>query len=219
MDVKGAYLNGDLKEEIYMNQPEGFNDGTSCLCHLIKTIYRLKQSGREWNHKLDTKLTEMGFERLQSDPCVYIQKTNSIEIITVWVDDLLLFTNSKDRMDALKRELANQFEITDLGEPNKLVGIEITRDKENGTLTISQTKYIEAILEKYGLENANSVSTPLHPNIKLKPPQTHNDTSTINGNYTLLMGSLMYAVIGTRPDIAYAVNKLCSFNNNPDMIY
>ena len=68
----------------------------------------------------------MGFERLQSDPCIYIRKTNSIEIITMWVDDLLLFTNSKERMDALKGELANQFEITDLGEPNKLVSIEIT---------------------------------------------------------------------------------------------
>ena len=72
MDVKGAYLNSDLKEEIYMNQPEGFDDGTSRLCHLIKTIYRLKQSGREWNHKLNTKLTEMGFEQLQSDLCIYI---------------------------------------------------------------------------------------------------------------------------------------------------
>ena len=219
MDVKGAYLNGDLKEEIYMNQLEGFDDGTSRLCHLIKTIYGLKQSGQEWNHKLNTKLTEMGFERLQSDPCIYIRKTNSIEIITVWVDDLLLFTNSKDRMDALKRELANQFKITDLGEPNKLVGIKITQDKENGTLTISQTKYIEAILEKYGLENANSVSTPLDPNIKLEPQQMHNDASTINGNYASLTGSLMYATIGTRPNIAYAVNKLCLFNNNPDMIH
>jgi hypothetical protein len=105
MDVKGTYLNGDLKEEIYMNQPEGFDDGTSRLCRLIKTLYGLKQSGQEWNHKLDSKLTEMGFERLQSDPCVYIRKTNGIEIITVWVDDLLLFTNSKDRMDILKREI------------------------------------------------------------------------------------------------------------------
>ena len=104
-------------------------------------------------------------------------------------------------MDALKRELENQFEITDLGEPNKLIGIEITRDKENGTLTISQTKYIEAILEKYGLENANSVSTPLDPNIKLEPQQTHNDASIINGNYASLTGSLMYAAIGTRPDV------------------
>jgi hypothetical protein len=147
------------------------------------------------------------------------RKTNGIKIITVWVDDLLLFTNSKDRMDILKRELSNQFEITDLGEPNKLIGIEITRDRTNGTLNISQSKYIEAILERYGLENANSVSTLLDPNIKLEPKETHVDPHTINGNYASLTGSLMYAAIGTRPDIAYAVNRLCSFNNNPDMIH
>jgi hypothetical protein len=126
MDVKGAYLNGDLKEEIYMNQPEGYNDGTARLCHLIKTLYELKQSGREWNTKLNTKLQKIGFERLQSDPCVYIRKMNGIEIITVWVDDLLLFTKAKVTMDNLKRELGNLFEITNLGKPSKLVGIEIT---------------------------------------------------------------------------------------------
>jgi hypothetical protein len=126
MDVKGAYLNGDLKEEIYMNQPEGYNDRTARLCRLIKTLYELKQSGREWNTKLNTKLQKIGFERLQSDPCVYIRKMNGIEIITVWVDDLLLFTKAKVTMDNLKRELGNLFEITNLGKPSKLVGIEIT---------------------------------------------------------------------------------------------
>ena len=218
MDVKGAYLNGDLKEEIYMNQPEGFSDGTSRLCRLIKTIYGLKQSGREWNHKLDSQLSKIGFKRLHSDPCVYIRNSNGIEIITVWVDDLLLFTKSKEQMNNLKGELSNLFEITDLGEPNKLIGIEITRDRDNGTLTIKQTKYIEAILEKEKMENANAVSTPLDPNVKLEP-QEPQDATTINSNYALLTGSLMYAAIGTRPDIAYAVNKLCSFNNNPGMIH
>jgi hypothetical protein len=83
MDVKGAYLNGKLKEEIYMDQPEGYGDGTTRLCHLIKTLYGLKQSGREWNEELDTKLGGIKFDRLLSDPCVYIQHTgNSIEIIT-----------------------------------------------------------------------------------------------------------------------------------------
>ena len=169
MDVKGAYLNGDLKEKIYMKQPEGFSDGTAQLCRLIKTLYGLKQSGREWNNKLNSKLHNIGFERLQSDPCIYIRKTNRIEIITVWVDDLLLFTKDKIQMDNLKRELDNLFEITDLGEPSKLIGIEITRDRANGTLTISQTKYIESILEKEKMDNANPVSTPLDPNVKLEP--------------------------------------------------
>ena len=85
MDVKGAYLNGTLKEEVYMRQPEGFEDGTKRVCHLIKTLYGLKQSGREWNIKLNGKLVTAGFKRLWSDPCIYIRQTmtNNIEIIEV----------------------------------------------------------------------------------------------------------------------------------------
>ena len=216
MDVKGAYLHGTLKEEIYMDQPDGYSDGTSRLCRLIKTIYGLKQSGREWNEELDMKLLTANFSRLYSDPCVYIrQSEGSIEIITVWVDDMLLFTNSKERMDALKQELRTLFDITDLGEPSKLVGLEITRDRPNGTLTIKQTKYIESLLQKYGLQDANPVTIPMDPTLKLESaPITTSDT---NWNYASLTGSLMYAVIGTRPDITYAVNKLCSFTSNPDL--
>ena len=106
MDVKGAYLNGKLKKEIYMDQPDEFRDGTSQLCRLIKTLYRLKQSRSEWNEELDNKLGGIKFDCLHSNPCVYIQHNgNSIEIITIWVNDLLLFTNSKEQMVKLKDDL------------------------------------------------------------------------------------------------------------------
>ena len=128
-----------------MDQPQGYSDGTSQVCHLIKTLYRLKQSGQEWNEELNAKLSRIGFKQLYTDPCIYIwREGNSIEIITVWVDDLLLFTNSKEKMVKLKSDLTKLFDITDLGEPNKLVGLEIMRDREQGTLTIRQTQYIES---------------------------------------------------------------------------
>ena len=116
----------------------------------------------------------------------------------------------KRHMDSLKREL---------GKPSKLIRIELTQDRTKGTLTISQTKYIESIFEKKKMEDVNLVSTPLDPNVKLEAFEPLNDTPTINGSYTLLMGSLMYAIIGTWPDIAYTVNKLCSFNNNPELAH
>ena len=122
-------------------------------------------------------------------------------------------------MEYLKQDLKRLFDITDLGEPNKLVGIEFTRDRERGTLTIRQTKYIESILEKYGMQDANPVSTPLDPNVKLEPREKSAEPQPHGSNYTSLTGSLMYATIGTRPDIAYAVNKLCSFNSNPDLAH
>ena len=214
MDVKGAYLNGMLKEEIYMEQPTGYGDGTTCLCHLIKTLYGLKQSSREWNEELDSTLGGIKFKHTYSDPCVYVRHAgDSIEIITVWVDDLLLFTNSKEKMSILKLELKGLFDITDLGKPNKLVGLEFTCDRDWGTLTIRQTQYIESMLERFKLEDANTVSTPLEPNTKLGPRELNEEQG--DGRYASLTRSLMYAAIWTRPDIAYAVNNLCLFNTDP----
>ena len=92
MDVKGAYLNRQLKEKVYMQQPEGYGDNTGRVCELVKTLYGLKQSGREWNNELDQKLKRFGFKRLVFDPCTYKKESdNELVIITVWVDDLLIF--------------------------------------------------------------------------------------------------------------------------------
>jgi hypothetical protein len=128
MDIKGAYLNGILQEKVYMRQPEGFEDGTDRVCLLVKTIYGLKQSGREWNKEFDNKIKMFGFYRLKSDPCVYIRRdADGISIITVWVDDLFLFATSDGLMQQMKAEIHSQWEATDMGDPSKIVGIEITQ--------------------------------------------------------------------------------------------
>ena len=218
MDVKGAYLNGHLKEEIYMAQPDGYEDGSNKSCHLLKTLYGLKQSGREWNTELNIQLSKHGYKRAQTDPCVYIQRNaNGLILITVWVDDMLLFTTSIKTMQIAKRDIMDTFEVTDLGEPKKIVGIEITRDRKNKRITITQSKYIEMILAKYGLQDASPVRTPLDPNIKLEPGES--EPGNRSNNYASLIGSLMYAAVATRPDIAFAVNRLASFTANPTMCH
>ena len=205
MDVKGAYLNGHLKEEIYMAQPDGYEDGSNKACHLIKTLYGLKQSEREWNTELNIQLSKHGYRRAQTDPCVYIRHTaEGLILITVWVDDMLLFATSIKTMQIAKRDIMGTFEVTDLGEPKKIVGIEITRDQKQKKITIMQTKYIETILSKYGLQDASPVRTPLDPNIKLEPGNSEPEGRS--NNYASLIGSLMYAAVATRPDIAFAVN-------------
>ena len=129
MDVKGAYLNGTIKEEIYMRQPEGYNDGTGCWCHLIKSLYGLKQARREWNNELNKQLDSLGWMPTIVDPCAYARRsTEGIEVIAVWVDNLLLFASNKSLMKKIKFELESIFDITDLGEPAKIIGIEIDRD-------------------------------------------------------------------------------------------
>lgn len=106
MDVKGAYLNGILKEHVYMMQPEGYDDESGHVCLLVKTLYGLKQSGREWNNELDEKLQKHQFTCLHSDPCAYIHGgSKSFEIITIWVNDLLLFASSAVLNEKMKRDL------------------------------------------------------------------------------------------------------------------
>jgi hypothetical protein len=215
MDVKGAYLNGILKEKVYMRQPEGYEDKTGRICELIKTIYGLKQSGREWNKELDEKLKKFGFQRLRSDPCVYIkQDGNNLVIITVWVDDLLLFATSDELMQQTKSDLCTEWEITDLGEPTKIIGIEITQAEDS--ITISQKVYIESILKREGLSEINSVTTPLDPNIKLEPNPDGSEGNRSN-SFARLLGELQFLANNTRPDISFAVNRLAAYTANPSL--
>src|SRR6202453_3692744 len=173
MDVKGAYLNGTLKEKVYMRQPTGYEDETGRVCLLVKTIYSLKQSGREWNKELDNKLQKHNFGQLISDPCAYTRKDgHTFETITVWVDDLLLFASTEKSIIKIRDELRSEWSITDLGEPSKIVGIEITCGKDS--ITISQKKYIENILRKEKMEYANPVAMPMDPNLRLEPNKDGN---------------------------------------------
>ena len=215
MDVKGAYLNGTLKERVYMRQPDGYEDGTERSCLLVKTLYGLKQSGREWNIELDGKLKKHDFIRLKSDPCVYTRRDSvDLEIITVWVDDLMLFATSEELMMKMKSEIESEWEVTDLGEPAKIIGIEITWSETS--IRISQEKYIESVLKREKMLHANPVATPLDPNTVLKPNPEGNEGSRSNA-YARLLGELQYIANATRPDIAFAVNRLASYTANPTL--
>jgi len=215
MDIKGTYLNGILKEKVYMKQPEGYDDNTGRVCELVKTIYGLKQSGREWNHKLDTTLKNLGYTRLYSDPCTYTRcDGENISIITVWVDDLLLFASSDDLMRKMKEEIKASWEVTDMGEPKKIIGIEI--DHTRNTVTISQQRYIKSILERENLTDCNHVSTPMDPKVKILPNPEGNEGSRSN-YFAQLLGELQFLANATRPDIAFTVNRLSSYTANPTM--
>ena len=132
---------------------------------------------------MNKKLTEKGFSRLVSDPCAYRREINrEIEFVTVWVDDLMLFANGEEAMNRAKTDLQGMFEVTDLGEPSKIVGIEITIDPKTGDIKLTQTKYIEELLRKYGLVDANGVAVPMDPNIKFEYPRM---TSTHGSRFAI----------------------------------
>ena len=220
MDVKGAYLNGNLEEEVYMKQPEGYDDGTEKVCRLIKTLYGLKQAGREWNKKLNASLMGQGFRRLDADPCAYIRETDDhIEIITVWVDDLLVFADRSDVMDKLKKEIQTLYEVSDLGSPQKIVGIEIDRNRTEGRLKISQMQYIENLLAKYNMTDCKPVATPMDTSVDLDDEDELPEDSPLRALYASLVGSLMFLAIATRPDISATVRKLTTFISRPGQVH
>ena len=211
MDIKGGYLHSMLEEEIYMRQPDGFDDGSGWVLKLRWVLYGLKQSGRTWHQRLCGLLLGLGFRQSLADECIYIrQDKDSIEVISVYVDDFGLFTDSKGGMIKLKGELNEKFQMTELGEMKKILGIRIERDRKQGTLTMSQGHYIDVILARFNMSDAHPVSTPLHKTIKLNS-SLDSMGPTIEVPYAKAIGSLMYVALSTQPDLAFAIQHLSQF--------
>ena len=218
VDVVGAYLNGVLPEgeDVYMEQPPGYDDGSGLVLKLNKALYGLKQAGRVWNQQLNKFLLETGWKRLISDQCIYIRRRNgTITVLAVHVDDMAIGGDSIAEKDLAKAELASKFEITDMGPLRTIVGLEVSRDRNNGTITLSQGAYIRRVLKKFNMDNANPVTTPLDISANLTKPDP-NATAANDVPYAELIGSLMYAAICTRPDISFAVGLLSRFTANPE---
>lgn len=142
MDAVTAYLNGTLKEEVYMEQPEMFSDGSEKVCKLIKPIYGLKQSGRNWNELLNETLVLFGLKRSKADQCIYYMKRNSsVLIVLIYVDDFLIMYNDLKLEQDLRNVLNNRFKMKFLGEVGTILGMKVTRDRKNKIIHVNQSKY------------------------------------------------------------------------------
>ena len=158
--------------------------------------------------------------RSHTDNCVYQRnRENDILIVAVYVDDLLILANNVKTIDQIKEELSQKFEMTDLGEAHYCLGIQIIRDRQKGIIEINQAKYIEDVLKRFGMENSKPVATPMQTGTKLSKsmsPVTKEEIDEMeNVPYQSAIGSLMYAMLGTRPDIAYAVGALSQYSSKP----
>ena len=147
MDVTAAFLNGELDDDVFMKQPEGFvvQGKEKLVCKLKHSIYGLKQSPRCWNTTLDQQLQDMGFIQSTSDPCIYTASEGESFIIGVYVDDMILAGSSDERMTQVKEALSNRFQMKDLGELHHFLGVRIIQDVEKGTIWIGQPLYTENI--------------------------------------------------------------------------
>ena len=220
MDVKSAFLNGNLAEEIYMKQPNGYIDKNNphMVCKLQKSLYGLKQSARCWNLVLDSFLKSNGYVQSSADPCIYckVMLKNGkriLMIIAIYVDDTILASNDINMLKEEKLKLSKRFEMDDRGEIHYLLGMCIRRDRKLKTLTIDQSIYLQNVLKRFGFDDCKSVSTPMEAGKKF---QKLSDDDVVDiKKYQAAIGSLVYASIGTRPDISVAVGALSQFMSKP----
>lgn len=216
LDVETAFLNSDLKEHIFMEQPEGFNTDKNKVCLLLKSIYGLKQASRMWNLKVHKLLSKNGFVQSKCEPCVYIKRdvNKCITIIALYVDDFYVFSNSSTTKIELITLLKSEFSIKCLGPLKCCLGINVNRDISKGILTLDQTEYIKTLLLRFNMQNCKSVSTPMILGNKLCKPQDCLDDNLYK--YRELLGCLMYLSVCTRPDITYACSQLSQFTHGFD---
>lgn len=211
MDAVTAFLQGDVDEDIYVAQPEGFDDGTGRVCKLKRAIYGLKQAGRQWNKKLDTTLKNIGLKCCCMDPCIYY--TSDLElIIAIYVDDFLIFYKDNAKLKNIIETLSNSFKMKDMGPARGCIGIRI-RQTENG-IELDQQVYIEEVLKRFGMLEAKPVGNPCDTNTKLsKKMDAEKAHEYVELPYQQAVGCLLFIAQATRPDISFAVNDVSRFNN------
>ena len=224
IDVKTAYLYGELEEEIYMEPPEGSDVPEGHVYQLIKAIYGLKQAGRLWYQKLQETMGKFGLIQVPSDPHTFVahKVVDGVKrtlILPVYVDDLFPI-GDKVLTDDFEKWVGNYFEVTAPADVHYFLGIRVIRDRNPANaspyLTLDQTKFIESVLNRV-TEPLKDYNSPLSSQQELEPnpePKENADPTKVY-SYQSALGSLMYAMLGTRPDLAHAVGILSRFSANP----
>jgi len=222
MDVKTAFLNGKLAENVYMSQPEGFVDSKlpNGVCKLEKSIYGLKQASRRWNLCFDEKVKEFGFSRSENESCVYVKASGSIvTFLVLYVDDILLIGNDIPTLQDVKSWLGKCFAMKDLGEAAYILGIRILRDRSKRLIGLNQSTYLDKVLKRFCMENSKKGELPIQSNTKMsktQSPSTDEEIAEMSRiPYASAVGSIMYAMTCTRPDVSFALSMVSRYQGNP----
>ncbi|KAJ9552799.1 hypothetical protein OSB04_016844 [Centaurea solstitialis] len=222
MDVKTAFLNGKLTEDVYMEQPEGFEDpkDPNKVCKLLKSIYGLKQASRSWNLHFDERIKEFGFTKSEFEPCVYTKFSGSIvTFLVLYVDDILLIGNDVPTLQSVKEWLSKCFQMKDLGEAAYILGIKIYRNRSKRLIGLSQSTYIDKVLKRFRMDESKKGFIPMQHGIVLSktqcPVSSEDQDKMKSVPYASAIGSIMYAMLCTRPDVAYSVSVTSRYQQNP----
>ncbi|KAL9265867.1 Retrovirus-related Pol polyprotein from transposon RE2-like protein [Drosera capensis] len=211
MDVKNAFLNGDLSEEVYMRSPPGYDHPPNKVCRLRKALYGLKQAPRAWYAKFHSTLGQLGFTTSSYDSALFIKKSSAgIILLLLYVDDMIITGDNIYDIQKVKEFLSAQFEMKDFGMVSYFLGLEVS--KSSTGYYLSQTKYASDLISRAGITDAKTANTPLETNVKLRP--TDGNLLKDATRYRQLVGSLIYLTV-TRPDISYAVHLVSQFMTSP----
>ncbi|KAG9458307.1 hypothetical protein H6P81_002815 [Aristolochia fimbriata] len=226
MDVKTAFLNGDLEEEIYMHQPErlAVKDQGDKVCRLAKAIYGLKQSPRQWFFTFHKVITEYGFIPNLYDPCVYTQVSGGkFVILCLYVDDILFMGNDLEMVLRIKEWLKTLFDMKDIGEASFILGIKIERDRKVKKLSLSQERYLDSVLKRFGVVGWKTIDSPIYKGTSLSkemaPSSDEERLKMQSIPYAQVVGSLMYAMLCTRPDLGFVVSLVSRYQSDPGALH
>ncbi|RVW44659.1 Retrovirus-related Pol polyprotein from transposon RE1 [Vitis vinifera] len=214
LDIKNAFLNGDLEEEVYMEIPPGFEESMAKnqVCKLQKSLYGLKQSPRAWFDRFTKAVLKLGYKQGQADHTLFVKKshTGKMAILIVYVDDIILSGNDMEELQNLKKYLSEEFEVKDLGNLKYFLGMEVARSRKG--IVVSQRKYILDLLKETGMLGCKPIDTPMDSQKKLGIEKE--STPVDRGRYQRLVGRLIY-LSHTRPDIGFAVSAVSQFMHSP----
>lgn len=218
LDISTAFLYATLDEEIYILPPEGIPlKDPKNVWRLKRGLYGLKQSPKQWYETLSKTIVQLGFEKAKTESCLFVNPKGLY--ILVYVDDIIIAGSSLKEINNVKEELSKKFKIQDHGRLNYFLGFEIEHNMKNGICKMHQQKYIYELLETYNMLNCRTVSTPIESQ---NPPaddkeitEQNEDTSFYLKNYRQIVGSLMYLMTGTRPDLAFTMSVLSRNLENP----
>jgi hypothetical protein len=221
MDVKTAFLNGELDEEIFMDQPIGFivKGQERKVCRLNRSLYGLKQSSRQWYKRFHQEVISKGFLMIEEDHCIYVKRSEgSFIILSLYVDDILLAGNNKEFIKTIKEWLSLTFKMNDMGEANFVLGVKILRDRSRKLLGLSQETYIRKVLEWFHMQDCKPIDTLVGKGDSLSSemcPKTQAEMENMaRVPYANAIGNLMYAMLCTRTDICFAVRLVSRFQSN-----
>ena len=211
-DVKTAFLNSPLKETIYVTEPPGFEELEGMVCRLQKALYGLAQASAAWYERISKYFEKIDLHYIEADHCVFTcWRENERLLLNLYVDDMVS-AGSKKMVKWFGEKLTKEFDVDDRGPLGSapLLGLEVSRNREEKTITLTQTQYAKKIVTQFGMDDANPVDTPMQENISLLP----HEGQPVEAPYHEMVGSLMY-LVHTRPEISFAVGAVSHHSANP----